>query len=142
VNIDSGALDRALCLELGIPAIHEICRCGHVRRHHDRDARCILYDAEPDINPCKCTEYREKIINYPHISTSGEGMRLLAEALAAKYPEVFFSAMHPHAEGLWQVFLSIDLDADREISSTQKSQRLEMAFALAAAAALGLEVPR
>lgn len=136
-NIDSGALDRALCLELRIPPMYEICSCGHFRTLHIGDGRCETLDDLLDINPCQCTEYREQIINYLPISNSTGAVLTLTEALAEKYPEAEIHFARP-TPNLWRASVSID----DELTCERSAERLPMAFALAVAAALGLEVPR
>lgn len=139
MDIDSGALDRALCEELGI-AGQEQWVVGSATDHvifGDGITREIAERwAWENAHTCRVLGYTaHAAMLYPRLSTTGEGMRLLAEALAANYPEIeiHFALML----GWWRASVSID----DELTCERNDERLPMAFALAVAGALGLEVP-
>lgn len=130
-NIDSGALDRALCLELGIEPMYHLCKCGCLDSAHGKDG------CEGQWRMCGCIGFQIARTRYPALSDTKGSVLTLAEALAEKYPEskIHFSRPTP---SFWHASVSID----NGLPCERNAERLPMAFALAVAAALSIEVPR
>lgn len=125
--MDSAALNRALCEKLGIAPITRTCTCGHDRDEHLlpplTDPNMCYGDADI-FRQCPCPGFTEQSADYPPLSTTGEGMLRLMEALEkAGHSCTIYSGGVGYVSGRLRVAASAP-----------------MALALAAAAALGIEV--
>lgn len=119
-------LNRALCEKLSIPPITRTCTCGH-----DRDEHLSECYGDADLfRQCPCAGFVEESADYPQLSRSHAGMYLLQRALLNNGCAYQVDYLMPAATVAAWAGRTVTLPADTA----------PMALALAAAAALGIEV--
>lgn len=127
--IDTKKLDTLLCEALEIAPIVEICECGgnlwELALPDDDAQLCHL-----------CPKFRVAQREYPELSTSGNGMLLLMQALRRR-DMVWFTEFCGD-----QIFACVFKPEPDGEPMTQYGDEEPITLALAAAQALGIEVPR
>lgn len=135
-QIDWAALDALLCERLGIAEIRTGCKCGH--SHPKNMPVGWICGSRGNGELCPCKSYEEVKV-YPALSTTGDGMLILVEAMAKQQWRL---NLHTNwrERVTWAKFLRSGWSAEN--FGYDQATSIPGAVAKAAAAALGILLPK